>query len=102
MNTTLVTTGLVPLVIDSVETFQLKPFLNKVPWQIGGGSVTLYILDPNGMLTSFSATVAAFTALASYTVIGPAGTWSRAWKVTDSHGRVQKSRPIPFAVTQSP
>jgi len=102
VNTSLVTTGLVPLVISSVETFQLSSFLNGLPWDLTGGSVTIYFLDPAGVATNFPATIVGPGATYNWMVISPPGTWTRAWLVIDALGRKQKSRPIVFTVTQSP
>jgi hypothetical protein len=102
MNTKLTTTGLVPLVATSIETFQLSSFLNELPWDLTGGTVTLFFLDPAGNLTSVMAAVVGTGAVVVWTVPATPGTWSRAWLVVDSIGRTQKSLPIVFTVTNSP
>ncbi len=96
------TTGLVPLAIGSVETFQLSARLNGLPWNLTGGSATVSFLGPNGETSSHAATVNRTGATLSYTVVGGEGTWSMCWLVEDASGRIQKSLPILFAVTASP
>ncbi len=102
MNTALVTTGLTPLVIGSVERFQLQAYLNALPWLLDGGTVLLTISDPFGVQTIIVASIIGNGAQATWTVVGPAGNFTRAWTVTDANGVKQKSRPIVFSVTASP
>jgi hypothetical protein len=102
MNTRLVTTGLVPLIIGSQETFQLKPLLNGLPWDLTGGTVTLILLDPTGAQTTISGTIAGRGATAPWTVTGPVGNWTRCWHVSDGSGLVQYSQPLVFTVSSSP
>jgi hypothetical protein len=102
MNTAQVTTGLIPLTIGSTQTFQCDPLLNGLPWDLSNGSALLILADPSGNETIITATVIGVGATASWTVVGPAGTWVRAWQLTDSTGLIQVSQPIPFAVVSSP
>jgi len=102
MNEAATTTGLIPLTIGSMETFQLQAYKNRLPWDLTGGSAQLLLADPTGSLTTINATIVGQGAQANWTVGGLSGTWARAWKVTDSSGIVQISRPIAFAVISSP
>lgn len=106
MNTSLVTTGLVPLTIGSTETFGLQPTLDGVPWSMQGGTVTLILSDPNSVQTTIPAVIQPgpdgfYTARAPWTVAGTVGQWTRAWKIIVG-SLVQVSRALPFAVTSSP
>lgn len=101
-NTQLVTTGLVPLTIGSIERFQHQGFLGGVPWDFTGGTVNLIVADPSGNKTTYPATIAGMNAYVDYTVVAPAGDWKRAWSVVDANGITQVSRPIPFGVESSP
>jgi hypothetical protein len=102
-NTALVTTGLVPLTIGSVEKFQHQGFINSLPWDLRGGTVSLNMLDPNGGSYSYPATIQADgTVFVQWTVIAPVGNWTRAWVVTDANTVHQVSRAIIFSVVQSP
>jgi hypothetical protein len=102
INTSQVTTGLAPLVIGSVDTFQQDPKLNRLPWDLTGGTATLTLQDPNGVQTVLSAQVLGFGAKVAWTVAGAIGTWTRAWTLIDGSGLKQVSRPRPFVVTGSP
>ena len=98
----LVTTGLEPICIGSMETWQVQPWLNGVPWNLAGGSATLKLTDPNGVNTSFAGTISGGGAFYVWTVIGPAGTWVRSWTLTDSTGLVQVMAPEAMVVISSP
>lgn len=98
MNTTLVTTGLVPLCVGSIETFQAVATLNGLPWDLTGGSGTLTITNPLGVTTVLPVTIVGTTVQASWTVVVPAGDWRRVWALTDALGRHQVSFPIAFTV----
>lgn len=102
MQNQLVTTGIRPLTIGSVELFQAQPFLNQLPWDWTGGTVQLLMTDPNGNNYTFPATVQNMGAVFQWTVTGPVGAWVRAWKVVDAQGRKQISLPIVFNVISSP
>jgi hypothetical protein len=104
MNTGVVSTGLVPLTIGSVEKFQDKPLLNELPWDLTGGSASLILSNPAGAQTTIAATIVpgGYGATANWTVIAPAGNWLRAWSLTDASGRHQVTLPIPFVVIASP
>lgn len=102
MNATLNTTGLTPLVVGSVEKFQLQAFTNNLPWDLTGGTVNLLVADPSGTVTTYPATIAGGGAYYNFTIVGPAGSWARAWSCVDSSGIKQISRPIPFNVVTSP
>jgi hypothetical protein len=98
----LVTTGLVPLCVDSAELFVLRPRLDGLPWDLTGGSATLLLTDPDGSPSTVAATIVSGQPRAAWTVADPVGTWLRAWEVTDSAGVHQVSRPICFTVIDSP
>jgi hypothetical protein len=102
MNDSLATTGLIPLCIGSVETFQEQPWLDGLPWNLAGGTVSLKLADPVGNTYTIPATVSGYTATATWTVIGPVGNWARAWQNQDASGIIQVSRPICFSVISSP
>jgi hypothetical protein len=97
-----VTTGLFPLTVGSQKTFQLAPLLDEIPWDLTGGSASLILSDPNNSITTITATIANRGAVASWTVAGTAGRWTRTWKATDAAGDVQYSVPIPFDVVTAP
>ena len=102
MNLGIVTTGLVPLTINSLMTFQLDPYLDGLPWDLSGGSAVLRMIDASGVTHTSSASISAAGVIVNFTVPAPAGAWTRAWDVTDVSGRRQVSRPIAFAVVASP
>lgn len=102
MNNALVTTNLTPLTIGSIETFELDPTLDGLPWNMAGGVVTLLMTDPLGFGYTLPATVSGYMATVNWVVIGPAGTWLRAWKVQDASGIIQYSQPIIFEIIPSP
>lgn len=98
MNLAATSTQQTPLTIGSVETFQTRAELGYVPWDLTGGSATLKLTDPTGAGTTISATITAGNAVANWTVIGPAGQWTRAWVLQDAVGVHQVSLPIAFQV----
>ncbi len=106
MNTTLVTTGLQPLTINSTDTFVFQPFANGLLWDLTGGSATVLMTDPNGVKYSYQAVIVGppggATAQLPWTVIGPPGDWRRAWDVTHVSGIRQVTRPYAFEVESSP
>jgi len=103
LNPKIVTTGLVPLAITSNELFEHQPFQNELPWNLAGGSANLLLTDPTGVTITLPATIGADgVARVNWTVTGPAGTWLRAWDVTDNTGIHQRGLPIPFSVISSP
>lgn len=102
MSTSQVTTGIAPLVIGAGTTFTLVPFKDLIAWALTGGSGNLLLKDPNGMPYTLPATIALFSATVNWTVIAPAGTWTRAWSITDGTGLTLISKPISFTVTASP
>ena len=106
MNTQLVTTGLKPLTINSNDTILFQPFANGVIWDLTGGSATLRMVDPNGMVYAYPASIVgpAGAGIASYpwTVIAPPGDWRRAWDVTNAQGIRQVTLPLAFEVVASP
>ncbi len=101
-NTGVVTTGLLPLTIGSVESFEQQANLNSLPWDLTAGTVSLLMTDPNGTSYSYPATISGGCSQVTWTVVGPVGVWLRAWSTTDSNGIKQVSRPIPFIVASSP
>lgn len=98
VNNSLVTTGLIPLTINSQEVFELQAVLNGLPWDLTGGTVVLRLVDPSLVVTDVPATISGGAAQAGWAVASPAGTWRRVWDVTDVDGRRQVSRPVMFAV----
>jgi hypothetical protein len=102
MNTSLVTTGLIPLCVGSQELFQLQATLDGLPWSLVGGSVTLNLKDPTGSVTAITATISGGTVTAGWTVTSVTGTWTRSWTAVDSTGLTQVSRPLQFVVISSP
>ena len=98
MNVGVVTTGLEPLVVGSVETFQHQGFDNRLIWDLTGGSASLKIIDPTGASTTYAATISGGCAFVTWAVAGPVGTWFRQWTVTSADGRHQVSRRIVFEV----
>ena len=103
MQTGAVTTGLRDYAVGSVVKFQLRVELSGIPDSLAGGSANFYLADPLGNVTGpFAATIQGDDAFFTYTVVGPAGTWARAWDFTDAAGVHLKSLPIPFGVVSSP
>jgi hypothetical protein len=102
VNLNVVTTGLVPLVIGSIETFVHSVVLNGIPDSLAGGTATLTLQDPAGNQTILAASIVGSVAQATWTVTAPVGNWTRAWTWTDANGVHQVSRPIPFSVVTSP
>ena len=103
MNTSLVTTGQIPLTLGSVQQFVLGAFQNGLFWNLAGGIVNLIIAAPNGAETIIPATITNGVASAQWTVTAPIGTgWTRAWQCTDASGVYQVSQPIVFSVVSSP
>jgi hypothetical protein len=102
VSTSQVTTGLEPWVVGSVKRPTLSAALDGLPWNTAGGTATIYFLSPLGVATNFAAAVDANGAHYDWTVVAPAGLWTRCWKVVDAAGLVQYSPPIAFAVTVSP
>lgn len=102
MNTGIVTTGILPLIVGSVEVFQLQAFADVLPWNLAGGTVTLNLIDPNGAVYSYPATISGGSVRVTWTVLNVTGTWRRSWTITDSSGVHQVSRPIVFEVQSSP
>lgn len=103
-----------PFVIGSVEEIVFDGWLNGLPWNVAGGSVTLYVVDPNGNQTSYAMAIDAegYAARYNYTVVGPASIsvagdlllppWRLAFLAVDANGVTQKSRPVAFNVLSSP
>ena len=102
MNSSLVTTGIIPYTVGSVERFQLAPTLHGLPWALA--SATLLLTAPDGTGYSLAATVASggYEIYRDWTVIGPVGTWVRAWQVVGLNAVLQTSRPITMEVITSP
>jgi hypothetical protein len=104
LNTALVTTGLKPLTLGSTELFEAAPVLDLQPWNLAGGSAQLILADPIGSLTTITGTIGAsgYSVTAPWTVAGPVGNWTRAWRLVDATGIIQVSLPIVFEVQSSP
>ncbi len=110
-NTTLVTTGLFPVCVGSVETFCLSATLNLLPWNLVGATVSLVVADPSGGQTTYVATYGVPPGApvgfgscwyVAYAVTAPAGDWRRSWQIVDVLGIRQVGQPIPFTVVTSP
>jgi hypothetical protein len=120
LNTSLTTTGVVPICVGSIEQFQEKATLNGLEWFIGGGSAQVNMTDSNGNSYTLAAIITpdGYSAITvPWTVVGSPSsgatppnnnnlygpwTWVRSWTLTDAQGRKQISRPIVFTVLQSP
>jgi len=102
MNETFATTGLEAMTVGSTKIFQVQPWLNGLPWDLTGGSARLVLSDPDGINTTLTASIVNGGAQVSWTVPLPAGSWLRAWDLTDASGRRQISLPIAFTVVSSP
>ena len=100
MNSALVTTGVKPLTIGSTELFQLTPYLNGIIWPLV--SATVYLVSPTGTIITIAGSVSGFTNTAGWTVIGPEGSWVRAWKCVDVNGIIQYTLPFTMPVIASP
>ncbi len=98
------TTGLRPLTVNSVEQFKASPRKDQVPWNVTGGAVFALITDPNGVTSTYPATITpdGYAAYVNWRVPQPVGTWLRAWDITDASGIRQVSQPIEFVVIGSP
>jgi len=106
VNSGLVSTGVTPIAVGSVETFKLQAYNNGLPVDLTGGTVSLKLRDPLGNVTTVSATISGGIATATWTVTAVAGqdgiaNWTRCWVVSGG-GITQTSRPIGFATTTSP
>ena len=102
VNSSLVTTGPSRFTVGSSALFQLSGFLDKLPWDLTGGSARLLLADPNGQSYDYAATVQNRGAVYDWTVLNVAGTWVRSWKATGADGTVEYSIPITFSVVASP
>ena len=98
------TTGLRTLTVNSIETFEVAPLLNLLPWNMTGGTATLKFTDPNGNNSSVAGTIGptGYTATATWTVPNTPGLWTRAWDITDAAGIRQVMLPTAFEVVSSP
>lgn len=97
-----VTIGLTPLVESSTLIFAPQIKRGGLPWDLRGGTVDLLLADPGGALTTISATLVGNQVRASWTVVGPVGTWTRAWNCTDAQGVHLRSSPEAFLVGTAP
>lgn len=103
MNNRIVTTGLLPMTVGSMKSFQLDAKLDGLPWDLTGATATVRLNDPNDNLSVVTATVEPpCKAIADWEVPNVPGTWSLAWDVTDSTGRREISLPFLFTVVNSP
>lgn len=98
-NNAVATTGPQAYVQGSNLLFQAQPWNNGLPWDLTGGSGTLWLTDPTGTVTSLPVTISGFTISAAWTVVAPSGTWLRCWDLTDAGGVRQLSEPLVFEVT---
>ena len=98
MNEGIVTTGLKPLVVGSMKTFQLNATLDGIFWDLTGGSASVTLKDPGGNETVIPATIINGVAQATWKVAKPTGTWFRSWLATDATGLPQYTNPIAFDV----
>ena len=92
-----------PIVIGDTVDFTLYARKNGATWDITSGTVSLYLTDPSGNVSSpYSATISDGAAgLAHYQVatdvLDEAGDWYARWKVVKS-GITMYSALLPFNV----
>jgi hypothetical protein len=74
-----------PIVVGDTPNFALKAQKNCLPWDMTGGSVSLYLKRPDqAVLGPFGAVVVGDTAtyqVPSDTVLSQVGDWTRQWQV---------------------
>lgn len=102
MNSALNTTGILPLTVGSVYTFEHQGILNGLGWDLTGGSASLLMTAPDGSAYTYAASISGGNAFYTWTALNIPGTWVLAWSVTDADNRHQVSRPIVFEVMVSP
>jgi hypothetical protein len=73
-----------------------------VPWDLTGGSATLFLQDPNGVVTSNVGTIATNVATfqATSTTLDESGDWVRQWKLVDALGTVEYQEETSFSVME--
>lgn len=98
------TIGLESAVIGSTKTFMCRPRLNGLPWNLTLGTAYFQLADPLGNFYSLSAQIVGggYAAAVNYEVIGPGGSWTYCWNLTDVTGNNQISSPYLFQVISSP
>jgi hypothetical protein len=101
-NNAFATTGLRPYSIGDNLLFQISPFKNGLPWDLTMGQATLLLSDPNGNNYSFPGSISAGQITYPWTVVGPVGTWTRAWKLKDASGIQEIQNATAFTVASSP
>ena len=73
----------------STHTFRLIATKDDTTWDLTGATVTLYLTDPDGVETSYTASLTdEDNGIADYTVatsvLDQVGTWQRQWRVAQS------------------
>jgi len=93
------------LTVGSTYEFTLIANKDGVPWDLTGATLTLYLHDPNGVVSAKSASLGSSANVAVYDSLTSdlyvAGTWTRTWRV-QHNGLDVKSRPKIFEVLQAP
>lgn len=99
-----VTTGLSPLTVGSLYTFELAAYLNHLPWDLTGGACTLTLKDPTGATTTLAGTGldGGCKAASAWAAPDLPGTWTRSWSLTDAAGLKQVQPAVAFAVAEAP
>lgn len=97
-NTTLVTTGIIPLTVGSIYRFQPSFVANGLPWNVD--SATFLVKDANGTTTTYPMMVSGSSAYYDWTVPS-AGEWTYAFKGI-KNGTIQISRPYAMTTIDSP
>lgn len=91
-----------PIVVGDTVDFYIHAQKDDSIWDITGGTVTLFLKNPAGTVTSYTATLSAPTQgeahyAVSTSVLATAGDWYRQWKIS-AGGVVLYSNQIKFAV----
>jgi hypothetical protein len=92
-----------PIVVGNEVDFTLYARKDGEDWTLTGGTVTLYLRDPDGNVSSYNATISGTTAhyQADDTVLDEAGDWRRKWRATVG-GITLTSDWIEFSVEEGP
>jgi len=96
------TTGLATYALGSQVNFLIRPLLNGLPWDLTGGSASLYLADPDGQITTLTAQILGMAAQVTWLAAGTPGTWTRAWLLGDKNNISKKTLPIGFGLLLSP
>ena len=93
------------IVVGDTIDFNVYWRKDGVTWNITGGAITLFLKNPAGTVTSYSATISSGTEglahyLAAGSILDQAGTWVRQWKAVVS-GVTLYTEQIEFDVLQA-